>query len=444
MNGLYRLFRSSTHLTIPRSPSTPREHHHCRVRTHTRSERAREIRSLWLTILLAPSVRLWLYGRLVKGARRHRQLRLLVLLVLVIEEKLRGMKHYVRTGVFRGAQVLRTSSERARRRQGGTKNRQIMVVIPGNPGLADFYARFCSELGKGDDNVDVHCVGHRNHIGQPRDALVTLNCAYRCTVLDKELREKNLLFRDDVHELVSLESQIDHHKAYIENVLLRDNRDVDLVVVGHSIGAWIANEALQRALPHVDTKIRSLQLVLLMPFLEADFTQPRQRFIHFASSISLLCRIAQILVWLMRVLLPTTLRRALFARFLKPTMCDTSISLVAMASSPSFIANCLHLVRDEFIALQRQPDGRGVWVTTLRDVQNHRFRQSKTNGLRTKIAFLFAKDDDWSPSDMMTTVKNTFDDDDDVTVHYDDSLSHSFCTNEREASRCAAWIRGLL
>ena len=380
------------------------------------------------------------------------------------------MQRCVKTGIFRGAQVLRvsspretieSSSERGQRQRrgdgGGTQRNTQVLVVPGNPGLADFYARFLNELscrienGKGgnEDHVaDIHCVGHRNHIGRPRDALVALNCAHRCVMLDKELQQQNVLFHDDASALIGLDAQIEHQRAYLEHIVERENTnvDVDLVVVGHSIGAWIANEALRRALPHIDTNIRSLKFILLMPFLEADLTQARQRLIHFVSSVWLLRQLTGILVWLMRVLLPISIRRALFAHFLEPAMCETSVSLVArtLASTPSFIANCLHLVRDEFRALRRQADGRGVWATTLRDLRHHLQQSDTKPPRRTEIAFLFARDDDWSPSPMMHAVKDMFQSDSNVTIQYDEHVSHSFCTNAREAARCAAWIRDLL
>ena len=45
---------------------------------------------------------------------------------------------------------------------------------------------------------------------------------------------------------------------------------------------------------------------------------------------------------------------------------------------------------------------------------------------------------------MMHAVKDMFQSDSNVTIQYDEHVSHSFCTNAREAARCAAWIRDLL
>lgn len=362
------------------------------------------------------------------------------------------------------------------------KVKKTLYIVPGNPGNADFYARFCEALVSGSSeqsDVRVHCVGHVGHVGARRDNLVDLGVAERCAEMDEELRRDEgggengarggrggettasdgdwPMTRD-----VGLEKQVEHHRRYIEKFILRRGDEEDVTIIGHSIGAWIANEALRRAImarcsASRATATRSLRLVMLMPFLEADVAQPRQRLVSIVSSSPLLRSIAWLLVWLLRSLVPTTLREAILAKALSPTMCATSVALAArtIASTPSFISNALLLARDEFLELGRHDR----WMKTLLELREERrrdgsdehegtSRRSKREAtplslqpLRcTAVSFLYAKDDDWAPIPMLDKVTRSLGGEADVFVDYDDALSHGFCTNKREALKCATWV----
>eukprot|EP01036_Dinobryon_divergens_P048452 gene48452-64996_t len=133
------------------------------------------------------------------------------------------------------------------------KRRIVFLFICGNPGTLCFYSRFLKDLyqklishyNKDFVAVEVHAVGHANHHLKGDDDLA---------------HEKKPLAFD-------LEFQILHKLAYLDEAPLNNhliNAGVEVIVIAHSIGAYIALTMLAR---HKILSLRTTHLCLLMPFI---------------------------------------------------------------------------------------------------------------------------------------------------------------------------------
>ena len=125
-----------------------------------------------------------------------------------------------------------------------------VLVIPGNPGLPGFYSDFVGHLHASLD-CRVTCLGLMGHSSTPTSP---------------------------VFKQYSLDEQIDFVRDFIASDLAQAAGE-ELVVVGHSIGAYIAFEALEKLSPsQIATGTRYFGL---MPFYDANFSCPKYQRLHF-------------------------------------------------------------------------------------------------------------------------------------------------------------------
>lgn len=120
-----------------------------------------------------------------------------------------------------------------------------VLFIPGNPGVVSFYTDFLEslyELLGGDASVTA--IGHVSHA------------------------EKNW----ENGRLFSLQGQIDHKMSFLEQEL--KEVEVPILLVGHSIGAYISMEILRRSQGKVT------YCVCLYPFLALNTKSSIQTFIR--------------------------------------------------------------------------------------------------------------------------------------------------------------------
>lgn len=133
------------------------------------------------------------------------------------------------------------------------RQHHFFFIIPGNPGSAHFYQPFAEDLYQrvveehADQVVHVYCLSHANH---------HINSSFK---------------RSNESRYLGLEDQIFHHLDYMEHAIKRFKKkyelllaDIHVYLVGHSIGAYIAIEVLNRS-----SLLRRLcsNAMLLMPFI---------------------------------------------------------------------------------------------------------------------------------------------------------------------------------
>ncbi|XP_071498066.1 lipid droplet-associated hydrolase-like [Diadema antillarum] len=134
-----------------------------------------------------------------------------------------------------------------------TKSPKVLfLVIPGNPGVPDFYEIFCQTLYKASSyTTPAWVVSHAGHAEVPQS-------------LQEKLKAVD---RDD--EIYDLRQQIEHKMAFIDDHV---PEGVKLVLIGHSVGCYIIVELIRRM-----PQLNLLKAVLLFPTLEHIWDTPNGR-----------------------------------------------------------------------------------------------------------------------------------------------------------------------
>nr|XP_026497957.1 lipid droplet-associated hydrolase [Vanessa tameamea]XP_026497958.1 lipid droplet-associated hydrolase [Vanessa tameamea] len=122
----------------------------------------------------------------------------------------------------------------------GDNGQEVVICITGNPGVSDFYIDFGSELYR-NLRLPVCVLGHAGH---------EVNSHNKSTISKNDLT------------LFNLEGQLQHKLDFIENHV---NQTSKIHLVGHSIGAWIIIELLQKNEKLME---RVLSVNLLFPTLQ--------------------------------------------------------------------------------------------------------------------------------------------------------------------------------
>ncbi|KAM3967803.1 lipid droplet associated hydrolase sturkopf [Aphomia sociella] len=153
------------------------------------------------------------------------------------------------------------------------------MCIPGNPGYTDFYIEFASELHES-TGLPVCVVGHAGH---------------------NEIQDgpQGISKTDDLY---NLNGQVAHKLDFINNHIDKKSK---LHLIGHSIGAWLIIDLLEKD-PSLTDRVASVNL--LFPTIQKLAESPNgKRVIKYVKNFDTL------LVFLMKLIsyLPNFLKRTL-------------------------------------------------------------------------------------------------------------------------------------
>lgn len=255
---------------------------------------------------------------------------------------------------------------------------RLVVVIPGNPGVPGYYSDFAHELA---DRLGAHVdvVGLCGHTLEPKVP---------------------------PWQVFPLERQIDHIVEYIDCV----GADRDVTLVGHSIGAYIALEALSRRPTRVG------RVIGLMPYLENN--EDCSRFVRLAN----FARLPPPLFWSILIVvclalgvvrqLPLSLRRRVLAG-VTPGMDESAADFTATAIlQPGVFANYAFMGRTE--------------------VRNHSAPFFREGPLARGLAAAGV----WRHVRLLYTEAVRAG----VKAEMCDGLGHAFCTRSASTARVAEWV----
>ncbi|KAF8642135.1 hypothetical protein HU200_067394 [Digitaria exilis] len=264
-----------------------------------------------------------------------------------------------------------------------------VLVIPGNPGIAAFYKNFVEALYENiDGQASVTAIGHISH--SQKDS------------------ERGRLF--------SLHEQIDHKVDFIEQEL--QHSETSIVLVGHSIGAYIGLEVFKR----FPNKIQ--MFVGLYPFLKLNKNSVTQSAIGYIARSSLLSKGVSLFASFIGSLQPSV-TRGIVRRFLGPSWSVTAVD-VACCHLLKYhtVRNVLFMAMTEFQKLTEEPD----W-TFVRANEG-------------KLAFLFGVDDHWGPLSHFEEISKRAPG---VTLTVEtEGHTHGYCCNEPGSFWVADYIANLI
>jgi pimeloyl-ACP methyl ester carboxylesterase len=282
-------------------------------------------------------------------------------------------------------------------------------VLPGNPGVAAYYADFAEAL--------------QLELG-PSAAVCGASfaaCALP-SLTDSPRAVLGLLghSRQPLHaRTFNLDEQVAHVVRFVDDACADADADTPFVLVGHSIGAWLALQALQKRPERVQC------VAGLFPFLQNNSTSRLQRVLSAAVKLRpLVWLVAQLMSLL--ALLPARLRRALLSPVLRGVggLEEDAVAVTCDWLRAWSVDNTCTLGAAEFAALAGEPD----WAA----LQQHASRIS---------LFYGGEEDIWGPPFHAAAVRRNAPD---VAVVEDDTHGHMFCVTREGSRYVAAATAGLL
>lgn len=154
-----------------------------------------------------------------------------------------------------------SSSSQLNNNNNGNKNsKTLILIIPGNPGIIEFYEKFAKDLNA-ETELDVLGISHTGHLYDEKV---------------KNWQPLNLL------------TQINHKIEYIEKYL--SDEDVNIILIGHSIGCYIILEVLNYM--NKDLKKKVKKAFLLMPTIERMHESPNGKLLTFFYKLFLMANLS--------------------------------------------------------------------------------------------------------------------------------------------------------
>eukprot|EP00965_Chrysotila_dentata_P121603 4020093-Pleurochrysis_carterae.AAC.1 len=268
----------------------------------------------------------------------------------------------------------------------------VFVVIPGNPGIASFYQRFAAAVNA-QLAADVQVMGLAGHVGRGTPGYNAFG------------------------SVPTLSDQLDHLCSTIKPLAERCQAEkMQLIILGHSIGCWLALMVARRLRAEATLKDVSPQLLLVTPYLQNNRDvrsfEVKYQLMRWAPwLIPFICIFAEILGRL-----PARLKKVLLP--IDVSKFDTQAVKVVQEEMLCFgaVNNYLRLGRTEFVALDPLFD----WSSL------------RTDG---DVRMLYADNDEWGTVANMHAVRAQ-----DIPVDFETSLQHAFVTTEAGNKRVVDWV----
>jgi len=263
----------------------------------------------------------------------------------------------------------------------------LLIFVPGNPGLVDFYTPFLTAIhAKTDQSLPILAHAHLGHTPGLND---------------------NLAFNNPL--AVSLVSQVE---SLLEVIDAARSQFEKIVIAGHSVGSWIALQAL-KARPEA---IQSL--FLLFPTISDIENTPngKKLSVFFRPPFSRLIAHAS----LVTRLIPGPLLSLMFSHWPK----EQTLVLRSLLNSPSSIFATLTMAHEE--------------MQTIRDLDVE-LLQAHSH----RMHLYFAENDDWVGLQREIVLHAFKQNEGSVKIvrgHRD--IPHAFCINHGEdvAQQCYEWL----
>lgn len=264
----------------------------------------------------------------------------------------------------------------------------VLLFIPGNPGLLDFYLPFLNALYQKDttNTLAILALGHIGHspvISAPQSI-----------------------------DACSLASQVESVARALDALKLEYGGTAKFALVGHSIGAWISLQVLKSRPADVSA------IFLLFPTISNIANTPNGKRLSWAfspTSISILLLLSRLVKYLPTYILCTIFRGWPLSQVLV---------LQRLLHSPSSIAAALNMAGEEMIAVQ------GLDLVLL---EEHRQR----------LWFYYAGHDDWVGPEKNKLLSSFYPDEGSRRIVQDESkIPHAFCINHGDqlAEHCHQWL----
>ena len=186
-----------------------------------------------------------------------------------------------------------------------SKIKPIIILIPGNPGIAEYYRTFTERLNEKTSNFySIHTIDYAGFSLKPSNSFFSIQ---------EELEHS-------IHEIQQLIQNLNQNNSnpsdkknksdfkYKKNIKPK----FPIILMGHSIGAWIAREIDKRE----NLNFSVQQLIYIFPFFHKDPHSKLQKFLELLLNTPFLDRLIYSIYLFLRIL-PNSLLNKIMSPFLK-------------------------------------------------------------------------------------------------------------------------------
>jgi len=297
-------------------------------------------------------------------------------------------------------------------------NRVVLLLIPGNPGLVDFYIPFLNNLHQrinetsSRDRYSKISIIAKAHLGHSPALFDAGNL--------NRLGRTPMGLTSQVESAVELFDAASSHYSLSEHINGDIKRKAKVILIGHSVGAWIALQVLKER-PDVHG------LFLLFPTISGIGATPNGRALSWLFKPPIPAIVSRLSVT--TNLIPNTVLRYLF----KPWPEAQLGVLRSLISSPSTIYSTLSMANEEMKVIKS--------LTSDEATSDAQLLEGNTE----KIWFYFAEKDNWVGMEREVILKIIHKESEDGNVRVvngQEGVPHSFCITHSElvAEQCALWL----
>ncbi|CAO1615562.1 unnamed protein product [Parajaminaea phylloscopi] len=264
----------------------------------------------------------------------------------------------------------------------------FVLFIPGNPGLSSYYIPYLSAIHSADKlhgRIEILSVSHRGHSRLPLGVRTDVTDAQEGTSLQAQIRQK-------IAAVEAIRSTYPKRSSS-QTGQNGSDRPVKLVLIGHSVGAYIALKVLEELGDQVDG------LQLLFPTIIDIARTPKGSSLPLQVITSPLVQ-SLVLPFplLILSLVPSVVLLTILQVFTGMTSAATSTGLLTtleLVTTPGALLNAASMARDEFKEIQSPEKG------LIEAAQ-----QLKARGGSLHAYWSRADEDSWAPSSSMRALES--------------------------------------
>ncbi|GMM37236.1 bifunctional triacylglycerol lipase/ester hydrolase [Saccharomycopsis crataegensis] len=297
----------------------------------------------------------------------------------------------------------------------------LLVFIPGNPGIVDFYVPYLNQLHT-NFQLETLCISHISH-----------DCS---SMEDGDLGFKNSLKKivtGKNSDIYGLDTQISSKIEIINNFLEHQNGDLnspkvgnsrDVIVFGHSVGSYMVQRVVNQLSPKASVKFVGLVFPTIIDIGKSDsgvsLTRATKLLPNLHNYVSFFT--------LLFMFLPSAMISWMIRSVMRPAGdAETTVKCVKkLVCHPLVVRQALGLGKEEMGVIKRDLDFNDDFFDTAK----HDY----------KVWCFFAQNDHWVAHSTRDAIKARYFNDQDDTKHYqmcDEEedhlkLKHSFVINHTD------------
>lgn len=297
--------------------------------------------------------------------------------------------------------------------QHSTSVRPLLVLIPGNPGLVDFYITYLNLIQERYPNLEILCISHAGF----KSGVSTIDY-------------------DSTFTYYNLEFQIEHKIDILKYFILNDNRHTELYFLSHSVGSYVNQRVVHRLINNseLQNKMDIKFLGLICPTI-IDIGRSNSG--QIITKMFAYLPIIQIAVYL-SVLINSVFPESFVKFIVKNVVIDnpSSTSAESQESIENSTIGALNIFKSKNIIKQALNLAKEEMKTILKDDEfNDWFFKGLPSKCDIRIWAYFAHADHWIHDTTKDYILARYHSDSNKKLSFqigdiEDSITHSFCVNE--------------